>query len=67
MTTHTNLTATEVLKLQREFSDEAQAKMDDAWVLAFREAHAKGLADAVDDLILEALVPQFGEGIYDYK
>ena len=64
----TNLTATEVLVLQREHADAdaMQAQMDDAWLQAFRKAHAKGLADRVDDAVMDALLPKFGEGIYDY-
>jgi hypothetical protein len=33
---------------------------------AFQHVLAQGMADAVDDAILELLQPRFGEGFYDY-
>ncbi len=52
------MTATEILALQDRENQSIRE--------AFQRIVAKGLADAVDDKILEILMPQFGEGIYDY-
>ncbi len=72
MSTHTNMTATEVLMRQRKYANAAQAKMDDAWRNSYLKAQAKGFATELDDAIFQSILDPnyiggFGAGIYDYE